>query len=175
MNRAPRFLLIILAALAASACAVTTRIDAAGDVHAFLVSIRDGDRASFDAHIDRPALKEQIRARLMAEAAKRQSKAGDLAALSVLLGRPVVDMAADRLIAPDVFRAVAEYFGYSAQTPIPNQLTIAQALRPLDDSHVCVARKKDAPCILIFHNEDGVWRLTSFEGDSKMLRTPTHF
>ena len=166
----PIALFAVLAALAA--CAVATRIDAAGDVHAF---IRDGDRAAFDAHVDRGALKEQVRARLMAEAAKRHDDKGDMAALGVLLGKPLIDAMADRLIEPDVFRAVAEYFGYSAQTPIPNQLVIAQTLRPMDDTHVCVARRKDAPCILIFRNEDGVWRLISFEGDPKMLRTPKHF
>jgi hypothetical protein len=168
-------LLALFAVLALSGCAAATRIDAAGDVHAFLISIRDGDKAAFDAHVDRPVLKEQIRARLMAEAAKRKDTQGDLAALGVLLGKPLVDAMADRLIEPDVFRAVAEYLGYSAQTPIPNQLTIAQALRPVDDTHVCVARKKDAPCILTFRNEDGVWRLIGFEGDPKMLKTPKHF
>ena len=169
----PIALFAVLAALAA--CAVATRIDAAGDVHAFLISIRDGDRAAFDAHVDRGALKEQVRARLLAEAAKRHDDRGDMAAIGVLLGKPLIDAMADRLIEPDVFRAVAEYFGYSAQTPIPNQLVIAQTLRPMDDTHVCVARRKDAPCILIFRNEDGVWRLISFEGDPKMLRTPKHF
>jgi hypothetical protein len=111
----------------------------------------------------------------MAEAAKRKDTQGDIAALSVLLGKPLVDAMSDRLIEPDVFRAVAEYFGYSAQTPIPNRLTIAEALRPIDDTHVCVARRKDAPCILTFRNEDGVWRLIGFEGDPKMLKTPKHF
>jgi hypothetical protein len=175
MIKSFRILSPIALALALSNCAVATRISAAGDVQAFLISIRDGDRASFDAHVDRSALKEQIRARLMAEGAKRHDDQGDLAALGVLIGKPLIDTLADRLIEPDVFRAVAEYFGYSAQTPIPNQLTIAQGLRPIDDTHVCVARKKDAPCILMFRNEDGVWRLISFEGDPKMLRTPKHF
>jgi len=175
MIKASRLLALGLVLASLAACAVATRIDAAGDVHAFLVSIRDGDKTTFDAHVDRSALKEQVRARLMAEAAKRKDNEGDAAAIGVLLGKPVIDAMVGRMIEPDVFRAVAEYFGYSAQTPIPNQLVIAQSLRPLDDSHVCVARKKDAPCILIFRNEDGVWRLISFEGDPKMLRTPKHF
>ena len=175
MFKASRLLVLGLALASLGACAVATRIDAAGDVHAFLVSIRDGDKTAFDAHVDRSALKEQVSARLMAEAAKRGDDRGGMAAIGVLLGKPVIDALGERLIQPDVFRAVAEYFGYSAQTAIPNQLVIAQSLRPLDDTHVCVARKKDAPCILIFRNEDGVWRLISFEGDPKMLRTPKHF
>ena len=55
------------------------------------------------------------------------------------------------------------------------RLTIAEALRPVDDTHVCVARRKDSPCILTFRNEDGVWRLIGFEGDPKVLKTPKHF
>ena len=175
MIKALRLLATGLAISTLAACAVATRIDAAGDVHAVLVSIPDGDQRAFDAHVDRAALKDQVRARLMSEAAKRHDNRGDIAAIGVLLGKPVIDAMADRLIEPDVFRAVAEYFGYSAQSQIPNQLVIAQSLRPMDDSHVCVARKKDAPCILVFRNEDGVWRLISFEGDPKMLRTPKHF
>jgi hypothetical protein len=161
-------------ALLAAACAETARFDAAGDVRAFLVSIRDGDRAAFDAHVDRPALKAQLRARLMAEAARRGG-GGAMAALSAALIRPLLDAAEDQLIQPDVFRAVADYLGYSAQTPIPGRLVIAQALRPLDEDRVCVARSRDAPCVLVFRNEDGVWRLIGFEGDAALLRAPKGF
>src|ERR1700691_4467517 len=104
MHRTPvRALLIGVMTILLASCAETTKIDAAGDVHAFLIAIRDGDKAVFDAHVDRSALKTQIRARIMAEAAKRQDSAGQLAALGVLLGRPLVDALADQLIQPDVF------------------------------------------------------------------------
>jgi hypothetical protein len=159
-------------ALLLSGCAETTQFDAAADVRAFLISIRDGDRATFDAHVDRAALKTQLRARLLAEAAKRRDGAGDLAALGVLLGRPLVDALADALIQPDVFRAVAGELGYSAQTPIPGRLTITEALRALDADTVCVAKSRPGPCVLVFRNEDGVWRLVGFEGDVATLRTP---
>ena len=61
--------LVAVAALL-SGCATTSRYDAAGDVHALLVAVRNHDRAGFDAHIDRPALKVQLRGRMVAEAAK---------------------------------------------------------------------------------------------------------
>ena len=170
--RTLRAVFLALAALTMASCAETTKIDAAGDIHAFLIAIRDGDRATFDAHVDRPVLKDQIRARLMAQAARRNDQLGGLAALGVVLGRPLVDSLSDALIQPDVFRAVAEYLGYSAQTPIPNQLVIASALRRLDDADVCAAKKKDGPCVLVFRNEAGVWRLVGFEGDASMLRGP---
>jgi hypothetical protein len=157
--------------LALAACASVARLDAGGDVHAFLVSIRNGDRGAFDAHVDRPALKEQLHARLMTEAKKQ---GGDLAALGASLLRPLVDVAADQLVQPDVFRAVAENLGYSADAPLPDRLTIASALRPLDGDHVCIPRRKGGACLLVFRNEGGVWRLIDFEGDLSLLRPPRH-
>jgi hypothetical protein len=169
-----RFGPAILAAFALllSACADAERFDAAGDVHAFLVSIRDGDKAAFDAHVDRAALKTQLRARLMAEATRRAGGDPSVAALGAILGRPLVDAVADQLIQPDVFRAVADYLGYSADRPIPGQIVIAQALRRLDQDRVCAPRKAGGPCLLTFTDEDHVWRLTGFEGDVDMLRPP---
>jgi len=167
-----RSLAIAVLAMAAASCAETTKIDAAGDIHAFLVSIRDSDRASFNAHVDRDALKIQIRARLMAAAAARDDKKGDLMAMAAVLGRPMLDSLSDALIQPDVFRAVAQYLGYSPDKPIPGQFVIAQTLKPIDSDHVCVVTKRDGPCLLDFRNEDGVWKLTGFEGDVSMLKSP---
>jgi len=167
-----RVLAITALALVAASCAETTKIDAAGDVHAFLVAIRDSDRAAFDAHVDRDALKIQIRSRIMAEAAKRDDKNGELIAMAAMLGRPVLDKLSDAMIQPDVFRAVAQYLGYSADKPIPGQFVISQALRPVDSDHVCVVTKRDGPCLLDFRNEDGVWKLIGFEGDMSTLKSP---
>jgi hypothetical protein len=154
------------------ACADAERFSAAGDIHALLVSIRDGDQAGFDAHVDRRALKSQLRARLMAEATRRSGGDPTLAALGVLFGRALVDAAADALIQPDVFRAVADYLGYSADRPLPGQVVIAQSLRRIDDDHVCVPRKTDGPCVLTFADEDHAWRLTGFDGDVGLLKPP---
>jgi len=141
-----RVLAITALALVAASCAETTKIDAAGDVHAFLVAIRDSDRAAFDAHVDRDALKIQIRSRIMAEAAKRDDKNGELIAMAAMLGRPVLDKLSDAMI--------------------------SQALQPVDSDHVCVVTKRDGPCLLDFRNEDGVWKLIGFEGDMSTLKSP---
>jgi len=167
-----RVLAIAALAMAAASCAETTKIDAAGDIHAFLIAIRDGDRTGFNAHVDRDALKIQIRSRIMAEAAKRDDKGGDLVAMAAVLGRPVLDQLSDAMIQPDVFRAVAQYLGYSPDKPIPGQFAISQALKPIDSDHVCVVTKRDGPCLLVFRDEDGVWKLIGFEGDVGMLKSP---
>jgi hypothetical protein len=82
----------------------------------------------------------------------------------------VVDFAGDAILQPRVFRLVAERYGYTSSTAIPNQVQLAAALKPLPDGRVCAVTKKDGPCLLVFTKEDGVWKLTSFEGDMSMLR-----
>ncbi len=168
MTRAKLALILGLAILA-QACAATTQLSAGADIHAFLLSIRDDDQASFDAHVDRAALKVQLRGKLIAEASRRSD---DLGALAAVVGRPLVDFAVDNLVQPEVFRAAAAELGYSRDRPIPNTLVIAQALKPIDDTHICVVRKRDGPCIFDFTQEASVWRLTAFEGDRSLLRLP---
>lgn len=165
-----RGLILALSALALSACATAQRYDAAGDVHALLVSIRDDDRAAFDARVDRPALKRQIESRLLAETRKADTN-GTLKALSVLLAPALAEFAGDTLVQPRVFRSVADYYGYGPNTPIPPPLVIGGQLRAVGDGQVCATRSKNGPCLLVFTQEAGVWRLSGFEGELSMLRT----
>ena len=41
----------------------------------------------------------------------------------------------------------------------------------MDDGRMCATRKKDGPCLLVFTEEQGVWKLSGFTGDLSMLRT----
>ena len=135
-----------------------------------MVSIRDDDQAAFDAHVDRPALKAQLAARLEAEAQRRTHIDPAIAALGVALAGPLIDAAADQLIQPEVFRTVAERYGYSEKTPLPGRFLIARSLRSIDEDTVCVDADKAGGCVLKFRNEDGAWRLVGFEGDRALLR-----
>jgi hypothetical protein len=155
--------------LLAAGCATTRRIAAAGDVHALLIAIRDDDRATFDAHVDKAALEHELEGRILARTqAADVSDAGK--ALGALMARAVSQLAGDALVRPQVFRAVAEYFGYKPDTPIPGQFEIAAALRPLPDGRVCAAKAHDGPCLITFANEAGTWKLVSFDGDMSQLR-----
>lgn len=145
-----------------SGCATLTRFDAAGDIHDFLVAIRNDDRATFNAHIDRPALKAQFEARLIAEGKRRGGTA--LGALAALIAGPAASMTGDALVQPKTFKVAAEYFGYSMSRPIPDRLSIAGSLRALPHDEVCVARKKTGPCLFTFTREGGIWKLTGFDG-----------
>ncbi|MDB5444795.1 MAG: hypothetical protein JWQ97_112 [Phenylobacterium sp.] len=161
-----RRLLIGLLAMALAACASVQRLDAAGDVHALLISIRDDDAAAFDAHVDRPALKREFQAKLDSQIGRDKRLAG----LASLLGPSIVDFAGDSLVQPGVFRTVARQYGYTPETKIPNVIEIAGALKPLPDGRVCAVAKKNGPCLMSFTKEEGVWKLTSFDGDFSMLR-----
>jgi hypothetical protein len=156
-------------ALLAAACATTQRFEAANDVHALLIAIRDDDPAAFDAHVDRVALERELEARLL-DRTQQPDTTDTMKALGALLARPLARLAGDALIRPRVFRAVAEYYGYRPQTPIPNQLEIAGALRALPDGRVCAAKTHKGPCLLTFADEGGAWRLVSFDGDISLLR-----
>jgi hypothetical protein len=149
------------------ACATGERISAAGDVHALLVAIRDDDQPAFDAHVDRRALEAQIQARIV----ERTARSGDaVKGLGMVLSGPLARAAGGLLIQPEVFRAVADYYGYRPGTPIPGTFAIATALRPLPDGRVCATRSHRGPCLVTFANEEGVWRMVSFDGDAAMLR-----
>jgi len=163
-----RAVLIALVALTLSACATVQKLDAAGDVHALLISIRDNDRATFDSLVDRRALQREIQGRLMAEASKKDER---IAVLAALLGPSVAEVAGNALIQPNVFRAVAEYYGYTPQTRIPGQIGISTALRQLPDGRVCAMKNKDGPCMLTFTKAvDGRWKLSGFDGELSTLR-----
>ncbi|HZZ36212.1 MAG TPA: DUF2939 domain-containing protein [Caulobacteraceae bacterium] len=169
MTRLSRIFSVFAATLLLAACATTERLAAAGDVHALLVSIRENDRDAFEAHIDRRALERQLEARLQAQA-DRADVGDDWKALGGLLAGPLSRVAGEALIRPEVFRTVAESYGYGPDKPIPNTFAVAGLLRSLPDGRVCAPRKKHGPCLLTFADEGGTWRLVSFEGDASMLR-----
>lgn len=163
-----RAFLIGVLALTLSACATVQKLDAAGDVHALLISIRDNDRATFDALVDRRALKAEISDRLVLEA-RRDSRVPT--GLAAILAPSLAELAGDTLIRPDVFRAVAVHYGYRRDMKIPGPIGISTMLRQLPDGRVCAVSKKEGPCLLIFaHAADGRWKLSGFEGDLSMLR-----
>lgn len=163
-----RGFVIALMALALAGCATVQKLDAAGDVHALLISIRDGDRATFDGLVDRRALKQEIQARLVAEA-RRDPRVP--AILAAVLAPGLAELAGETLIHPDVFRAVAESYGYRRDTRIPGPIGISTMLQQLPDGRVCAATRKGGPCQLVFTEApDGRWKLSGFQGDLSMLR-----
>ena len=165
----PSLVLSLILPTILAACATVERIDAAGDIHALLVSIRDNDKQAFDAHVDRPALKAQLKTRITAEIIKNAGQFGG--ALAQVFGG-VADPLIDAAVQPSVFLAVAESKGYRPSQPLPGRAAIAASLRPLQDQRVCVIEKRDGPCLLVFRNEAGTWRLIGYEGPKDLLKLP---
>jgi hypothetical protein len=161
-----RLILALAAVLTLAACATAQKLGAANDVHALLVAIRDNDSQAFDAHVDHEALKAQLHAFLQKKVVANKQLKG----LADLLGPSAIDFADEALVQPKTFRLVAEQYGYKTDTKIPNAVVIAQALKQLPDGRVCATKGKDGPCMLIFAKEQGVWKLTAFQGDFSMLR-----
>ncbi|WP_421936955.1 DUF2939 domain-containing protein [Phenylobacterium sp.] len=163
-----RGFVIVLMALALSACATVQKLDAASDVHALLISIRDGDRATFNTLVDERSLKQEIQSRLVAEA-RRDARVPSV--LAAVLAPSLAEIAGEALIRPEVFRAVAEEYGYRRDMAIPGPIGISTMLKPLDDGRVCAVTKSGGPCQLIFAQApDGRWRLSGFAGDLSRLR-----
>ena len=145
-------------ACALTACAPVARIEAASDVHAFLISIRDNDRDGFDAHVDRRAVESELESRILAQTG--QPKSGDtVRALGAIFAKPLSKLAGDAFLRPDAFRAVAEYYGYRPDMQIPGDIAIAAVLRRLPDGSVCATLKHDGPCASsLSPTKNGTWK-----------------
>jgi hypothetical protein len=169
MTHLRRLTLTLMTGLGLFGCATTRDLSAAGDVRALLLAIRDDDRAAFDAHVDRGALAAQIQG-LLVDRARSADIPDGLKGLGLLVSGSLAKAAAGALIRPDVFRAVADDYGYRPDTPIPGTLAIAMMLRPVDDGRVCAAKGKHGPCLLTFAKEEGTWRLVEFDGNAAMLK-----
>jgi hypothetical protein len=155
-----------VAALALLAgCATTQGLSAAGDVRSLLIAVRDNDQAAFDAHVDRRALEAEIQAKLVERARDARLSQAETG-LGLLLSGPLSRAAGGVLIQPDVFRAVADYYGYRPDTPIPGTYALATALSSLPDGRVCARGRRNGPCLLTFADEGGTWRLVAFDADT---------
>lgn len=167
MKRARAWLTLALAC-ALAGCATTNRLSAAGDVHRLLVAVRDDDKAAFDAHVDRPALRARIQARLVDKTRTANLGAG-LTGIGLWLSGPIAGAADSLFIQPSFFRAVADYYGYRPGAPIPGVISLATVLTPLPDGRVCVTARSRGPCLLTFADEAGIWRLVDIDAESAIF------
>jgi hypothetical protein len=162
-------LIAAAAALALSACATTQRVDAAADVHAFLVSVRNDDKASFERYVDRRALTTNLEMRIQTEAVRADTPREFKLAATALAG-PAAKLIEQTLVRPSVFRLVAANLGYTPDQPLPRTLDIAGGLRYVEDGRVCAAKSKRGPCLLTFARESDTWRLVSIDAPIRDLK-----
>jgi hypothetical protein len=136
--------------LSAQGCArKPSQSGAADTAQALLTAAWTGDAKGFEAAIDRPAVRADLRRQLMQVAQANT--------LSVEGGAS--DAALDRMITPDSFRMVEANTGQ----PLPAAPSRGQAgalLKPLAKDRACVtAQAPDPTCLLTFAKEKGGWRL----------------
>lgn len=166
-----RAIAVTLFTLVLSACATMRPQgpDPAADIQRFLIAIRNSDRDAFERYVDRDALKIQLRSRVLAEAGRQGAQGNQLQALGALAATPLVGLVGDALIQPEVFRAVAERRGWRADMGMPTPDLINRFVRDVGAGSVCVVTGADDPCLLIFRNQGGTYRLVGFEGDLSLL------
>lgn len=158
-----RPLLLTAVFLLAGCQEAQTRLDAAEDVHTFLIAVKERDQRTFDKHVDREALKADVRRQLTA-------RAGDGDAIGAVLGSNQGDAILDRLIAPESFNLAVQQAGGGALDRTPSAAEIAAVLKPAGENRVCLPSGPGGPCAITFALDGDDWRLVSISAEGLQIR-----
>ena len=146
--------LIALASLGLAGCGGTAPQGsapqgAAESASRLLTAAYRGDRVAFEAQIDRPAVREDVR--------RQVTRLAQATTLDVDGGPS--EFALDRMISPQAFRLVHAGTG-QALTSAPTARQVAPLMRTLDARHACLLDAA-APrnCLLTFAKDKARWRL----------------
>jgi len=146
-------------ALAAQGCA-RLRWSAPDGALALLTAIQAGDEKGFEAVLDRPALRADLRAQIASLARDR----------GLDLGGPS-DSALDRRIAPQVFHLV-DATGAPLAKP-PSKAQVELLVKPVDKHRACLHDlSPQQRCLLTFTQEGGGWRLTGMPPGDIVIQLP---
>jgi hypothetical protein len=155
---------ILLATVALAGCGrwwMNPRADGARGVLEFFQAVRSGDRKSFDAAVDRPALHADLRGQL--------ADVGRQYGLEVEGGAS--EFSLDRLITPQAFVLTDVSTGRPLTGP-PALAQIANALQVSDRGHVCLMTMTTRTCVLRFTRHEGRWRLTGMPARQTPIALP---
>jgi hypothetical protein len=137
---------LALAALgaAAAACGVKPGQDPANAVQGFLAAVQRDDRTAFETHLDRAAVRRDMRAQII--------DLGRAAGIEVDGGPS--EFTLNRMIAPSNIRLVQAADGQ----PLPAALALEQVrplVRKLDGQHVCLHDlTPNQACVLTFEKQE---------------------
>jgi len=150
MRRLP--LVLALTALGLSACNGAAPDGATETASRLLAAALANDRVAFEAEIDRPAVREDVR-RQVAELARSTALEVD--------GGPS-EFALDRMISPDAVRLVDA--AGRARTAPPTAAEVAPLMKVVDDKRVCLrAAGTPSDCLLTFAKDKAHWRLVGMK------------
>lgn len=148
--------------LTAQACGKRPEKDAAGTVLALLTAVQTGDTQAFEASLDRPALRADLREQLVGLARTN--------ALEVDGGPS--DFALDRMITPEAFHLRQAGVDLPLASP-PTAAQVAAILKPIDKTHVCVHDlSPQTRCLLTFARERPGWRLVRMPAANLRIEIP---
>jgi hypothetical protein len=138
------------------------RYDAAQDVRAFFLAVQTQDRANFERHVDRAALRQALREEL-------SKRAGDDPLAQDLIAEAPDDML-DGLIRPETFRIGVRRMGMSTErVPSAAEIAVLIDMRGADDACVGDPRVR-GQCILRFARQGGVWKLVDIDASQVQVR-----
>ncbi|WP_176695853.1 hypothetical protein [Phenylobacterium immobile] len=127
--------------LMTAACNGDPRSTASEDVHRFLTAVAADDRPGFEALVDRPAVRGDLRRQIISVAKAEGVE---------IEGGPS-DFALDRMVAPATLRLVEAAEG---RVEPPDAKTLAGLLKTLDDGSVCLPAAGQADrCVLTFRSD----------------------
>lgn len=144
--------------------------EAATDVRAFAMALRDRDLAGIESRIDRPALQGQVnglaRAIAAEEIAKRTGGGGTGSLLGLFgadLAGPIIERIASRALQPDVLADLARRAGLTPETRLPGRTVTAIALKSIPDGRVCAPDPQTRGCLLYFGKYPSGWKLNAID------------
>ena len=148
-------------ALALSACSGGTKTEASKDVAGFLDAVRRGDRAAFNAGVNRSEVRSDLREQVKAFARLKGVEVD---------GGPS-EFAIDRMIAPEAFHLVDARTGQPLITaPTPAQ--VARMLKVRNATRVCLDDAASHACRITFAKRDGGWKLVGMPATDLRIEVP---
>lgn len=163
MDRWVRAAALAALVLSISGCGKASKgADATTAAQALLAAVQTGDAKAFEAHLDRPALRADLRGQLQAVAREN--------GLDVAGG--AADFALDRMITPDAFHLVSSQDGAALATP-PSRAQIAPLMTATGKDRACLhAIGAPQQCLLTFARSDAGWRLVAMPASDLRIVVP---
>lgn len=162
MLRPVRAAALIAVLALVQACGRKPDAEAAEAVRGTLAAVVAGDVAGFEAHLDRTALRADLRRQLEAVARERGLEVD---------GGPA-DAALDRMIGPAGLHLVAAGTGAPLAAP-PSATQVGLMIRKADGGRVCLHELSPAAaCVLTFARETAGWRLVAMPATDRRIEVP---
>jgi len=132
-------------------CGPGVRAKDSAAIASFLAVVQRDDDRAFEAGVDRPALRADLREQL---AELGRTRGVDVGGAS--------EFALDRMITPQAVRAAAARVG-PGWPATPTAAQVIPHMKVADRRHVCLEEAATHRCLLSFARRDDVWRLVGLQ------------